>query len=312
MSHELRTPLNSLLILAQQLEDNPDKNMTATQVEYARVIHTSGLELLELLNSILELAKVESGTATAEMTEVSVGELRSSLLREFAPVGQRKRVGFSIDLTTGAPEQIVTDPQRLRQILKNLLANAFKFTEHGKVRVQIGLAANGWNRELESLATAASVVSVAISDTGIGIDKEQQLQIFEAFAQGDGTTARVYGGTGLGLSISRELVGLLGGELTVTSVPGEGSTFTVFLPSDPRGRGLCGSAGSGGARSRGRRPACRPQRGGQERRRDPGASRPATRSRRDGGEAQRAEARSPLPGTGRRPHRRREDSHGRR
>jgi signal transduction histidine kinase/HAMP domain-containing protein/ActR/RegA family two-component response regulator len=230
MSHELRTPLNSLMILAQQLEDNPEHNMTETQVEYASVIHASGNELLSLLNGILDLAKVESGTVTADLADVSVRELRSGLLREFEQVAQGRGLGYSIDLASDCPETFITDSQRLRQILKNLLANAFKFTEHGAVHVQVGLAENGWGRETESLVTASSVMAVAVSDTGIGIGREQQHRIFEAFAQGDGTTARVYGGTGLGLSISRELVGLLDGEITVSSSPGQGSTFTVYLP----------------------------------------------------------------------------------
>ncbi|HEY5059108.1 MAG TPA: response regulator [Gaiellaceae bacterium] len=235
MSHELRTPLNSLLILAQQLEDNPDHNMTDAQVEYASVIYTSGMELLELLNSILDLAKVESGTAIAELDALSLAQLRTALLREFTPVADGKGLDFTIDLAPDSPARIVSDQQRLRQILKNLLANAFKFTEHGAVHLQIGLADYGWSGENEALVGASSVVALAVSDTGIGIDDEQQQRIFEAFAQGDGTTARLYGGTGLGLSISRELVGLLGGEITVSSTPGEGSTFTIYLPtSGPR------------------------------------------------------------------------------
>jgi signal transduction histidine kinase/HAMP domain-containing protein/ActR/RegA family two-component response regulator len=230
MSHELRTPLNSLLILAEQLEDDPDHTMTETQVEYASVIRASGKDLLNLLNSILELAKVESGTVKVETTDVSVGELRNTLLRDFEQVAHGKGVAFSIDLAPDSPADIVTDPQRLGQILTNLLANAFKFTEHGKVQVQVGVAENGWSRETESLVKASSVVAFAVSDTGIGIEKEQQRRVFEAFAQGDGTTARTYGGTGLGLSISRELAGLLDGEITVASTIGEGSTFTVYLP----------------------------------------------------------------------------------
>jgi signal transduction histidine kinase/CheY-like chemotaxis protein/HAMP domain-containing protein len=230
MSHELRTPLNSLLILAEQLEDDPDHTMTDTQVQYASVIHASGKDLLNLLNGILELAKVESGTVTVETSNVSVGALRSALLTEFEQVAQGKGLGYSIDLAPGTPEEIVTDAQRLRQILKNLLANAFKFTEHGEVEVRVSLSDNGWSRDTESLVRAASVVAFAIRDTGIGIDQAQQRRIFEAFAQGDGTTARLYGGTGLGLSISRELVGLLGGEITLASTTGQGSTFTVYLP----------------------------------------------------------------------------------
>ena len=231
MSHELRTPLNSLLILAQQLEDNPDHNMTDTQVQYASVISTSGKELMGLLNSILDLAKVESGTAVVDLTEFPLAELRRSLFREFELVARGKGLAYSIDLAPDSPEDIVTDPQCLRQILKNLLANAFKFTEHGAVHMQIGLADNGWSGETDSLVAASSVLAISVSDTGIGIDDEQQQRIFEAFAQGDGTTARLYGGTGLGLSISRELAGLLGGEITVASEPGRGSTFTVYLPS---------------------------------------------------------------------------------
>jgi signal transduction histidine kinase/HAMP domain-containing protein len=230
MSHELRTPLNSLLVLAEQLEENPDDNMTSTQVEYASVILASGKDLLSLLNSILELAKVESGTMTVEMSNLSVGDFRMALLREFEQVAEGKALGYSIELAPGSPKDIVTDPQRLRQILKNLLANAFKFTERGEVEVQISLAKNGWGRETESLVNASSVMAISVRDTGIGIEEEQQRRIFEAFAQGDGTTARLYGGTGLGLSISRELVGLLGGEICLSSTPGEGSTFTVYLP----------------------------------------------------------------------------------
>ena len=230
MSHELRTPLNSLLILAEQLEDNPDNNMTATQVEYASVIRSSGRDLLTLLNNILDLAKVESGTVTIERAELSVAQLRRSLLREFEHVAQGKRLGFSVDLAPESPSAIVTDPQRLRQILKNLLANAFKFTETGEVTVRVASANHGWSPATASLDHAAAVVAISVNDTGIGIQEGQADRIFEAFAQGDGTTARLYGGTGLGLSISRELVGLLGGEITVASVPGEGSTFTIFLP----------------------------------------------------------------------------------
>jgi signal transduction histidine kinase/HAMP domain-containing protein len=234
MSHELRTPLNSLLILAEQLEDDPEHTMTDTQVQYASVIRESGKDLLELLNGILELAKVESGTVTVESINVSVGQLCNGLRREFEQVAEGKGLGYSIDVAAGSPEEIVTDPQRLGQILKNLLANAFKFTEHGEVHLEVGLADDGWSRDTASLVTAPSVVAIAVRDTGIGIAHEQQHRIFEAFAQGDGTTARLYGGTGLGLSICRELVGLLDGELTVRSAPGHGSTFTVYLPMGRR------------------------------------------------------------------------------
>ncbi|HVE46644.1 MAG TPA: ATP-binding protein [Acidimicrobiales bacterium] len=231
MSHELRTPLNSLLILAEQLEANPDDNMTDTQVKYASVIRSSGNDLLSLLNNILDLAKAESGTVTVELSDLSMGQLRTALLREFGHVAEAKGIRYSVDLAPGAPEGILTDPQRLRQILTNLLANAFKFTEQGDVHLTIGLADRGWNPGIDSLARASAVVALAVTDTGIGIQPDQQKRIFEPFAQGDGTTARLYGGTGLGLSISRELVGLLGGELVVVSAPGRGSTFTVYLPA---------------------------------------------------------------------------------
>jgi signal transduction histidine kinase/DNA-binding response OmpR family regulator len=235
MSHELRTPLNSLLILAEQLEDNPDHNMTETQVEYASVISASGKDLMALLNSILDLAKAESGTMAAEMTDLNLGQLTESLIREFEPVAQKKGVRYAVDMAAGVPPTMVTDPQRLRQIMKNLLANAFKFTERGEVRAEIRVADSGWNVETASLVSAPTVIAFSVTDSGIGITDEQQQRIFEAFAQGDGSTARLYGGTGLGLSISRELVGLLGGEITVTSTAGQGSTFTVYLPVDGPG-----------------------------------------------------------------------------
>ncbi|MDX6410179.1 MAG: hypothetical protein QOE13_3250, partial [Gaiellaceae bacterium] len=230
MSHELRTPLNSLLILAEQLEANPEGNMSAGQVEYASVIRSSGKDLLNLLNGILDLAKVESGTVIVEMADLSLVRLQTALVREFEHVARGKGLGYTVDLAPGCPETLATDPQRLRQVLSNLLANAFKFTDEGKVEVEIGPAAEGWNRDTETLAAAASVMAIRVTDTGIGISPEQHKRIFEAFAQGDGTTGRLYGGTGLGLSISRELVGLLGGEITVSSAQGAGSTFTVYLP----------------------------------------------------------------------------------
>jgi CheY-like chemotaxis protein/HAMP domain-containing protein len=232
MSHELRTPLNSLLILAEQLEDNPDHNLTEVQVRYASVINASGKELMSLLNSVLDLAKAESGTISAEWADLSIGALRTGLFHDFEPVAQKSRLAYSIDLAPGTPKTIVTDPQRLRQILKNLLVNAFKFTESGSVHVQVRVTDSGWSGESSALVNASSVIAISVSDTGIGINDEQQQRIFEAFAQGDGTTARLYGGTGLGLSISRELASLLGGEITVESSPGHGSTFTVYLPTE--------------------------------------------------------------------------------
>jgi signal transduction histidine kinase/HAMP domain-containing protein/ActR/RegA family two-component response regulator len=230
MSHELRTPLNSLLILAQQLADNPGGNMTPVQVEYASVILGSGNDLLNLLNSILELAKVESGTVVIEMIDLSLDGLRTGLQREFEPVAASKGVGYLVEVAPASPDYIVTDPQRLGQILKNLLANAFKFTERGEVSLRIATATDGWSPGTSTLTTAPSVLAFSVADTGIGIDAHQQQRIFEAFAQADGTTGRRYGGTGLGLSISRELVDLLGGEITLESTPGQGSTFTVYIP----------------------------------------------------------------------------------
>jgi signal transduction histidine kinase/HAMP domain-containing protein len=230
MSHELRTPLNSLLILAEQLQDNAGDTMTETQVEYASVILTSGKDLLSLLNSILDLAKAESGTVMVELADVSIDEVRTTLVREFELVARARGVRYSLEVAPDVPKHIVTDSQRLRQILKNVLANAFKFTEHGEVKLRVSLADNGWSEDTQSLNVAASVVAFAVTDTGIGIGQDEQQRIFEAFAQGDGSTARNYGGTGLGLSISRELVALLGGEITVASTPGSGSTFTVYLP----------------------------------------------------------------------------------
>ncbi len=230
MSHELRTPLNSLLILAQQLEANPDSNMTPAQVEYASVIRSSGNDLLTLLNSILDLAKVESGKVVVEYVTLAINELKNNLFREFEPVARGKGLTYSIEVASNCPNDIVTDSQRLHQVLRNLLANAIKFTYRGTVTVKIDVACDGWNRDAETLNSAPMVLALAVADTGIGIDLEQHDRIFEPFAQGDGSTARVYGGTGLGLSISRELVVLLGGDITVASTPGRGSTFTIFLP----------------------------------------------------------------------------------
>jgi signal transduction histidine kinase/HAMP domain-containing protein len=230
MSHELRTPLNSLLILAEQLEDNPGHTMTDAQVGYASVIRASGNDLLDLLNGILELAKVESGTVTAELADLKVEHFRTALVREFDHVARGKGIDYAVVVAPGTPEHIVTDPQRLHQILKNLLANAFKFTDSGDVHVHIGVSDRGWDRRTKSLAEAPSVIALSVRDTGTGIPEDEQERIFEAFAQADGSITRQHGGTGLGLSISRELATLMGGEITVASTPGSGSTFTVYLP----------------------------------------------------------------------------------
>ena len=229
MSHELRTPLNSLLILAQELAENPDGNLLPKQVEYATIIRSSGSDLLKLINDILDISKIESGTVALEISDWPVAEIEPLLERTFRHVAEVTKLAFTIELDPRMPKSIPTDPQRLQQILNNLLSNAFKFTEKGKVEFRAAPVTFGWNRE--SLTAADGVVALSVTDTGIGIPHEMQRSIFEAFAQGDGTTSRKYGGTGLGLSICRELVGLLGGEITLKSEPSKGSVFTVFLPA---------------------------------------------------------------------------------
>ena len=230
MSHELRTPLNSLLVLAEQLEDNPEGNLTDKQVQYAHVIRSSGGDLLKLLNDILDLAKVESKTVKLDSSELLLADLTEGMAHTFDPVADKQGLTFSVELDDELPPAMVTDPHRLRQILKNLLSNSFKFTERGEVALRLERSAGGWSPECERLTRAKSVIAISVSDTGIGIKPELQSSMFEAFAQADGTTARRYGGTGLGLSISRDLVDLLGGEITLSSEPGSGSTFTVYLP----------------------------------------------------------------------------------
>ncbi|MEH2054087.1 response regulator [Nostoc sp.] len=217
MSHELRTPLNSLLILARLLADNSLNNLTDKQVEYSRTIYSAGNDLLELINDILDLAKIESGTMSLDIEQIALADLETSLEQTFRQVAHNKELSFTIELDEKLPPTIYNDSKRLQQVLKNLLANAFKFTEQGSVKLQIAQVDN-------------SMIAFAVSDTGIGIPAEKQKIIFEAFQQADGTTSRKYGGTGLGLSISRELAQLLGGRIEIVSEPGEGSTFTLFLP----------------------------------------------------------------------------------
>ncbi|MEH2402464.1 HAMP domain-containing protein [Nostoc sp.] len=230
MSHELRTPLNSLLILAKLLADNIDHNLTNKQVEYSQTIYSAGTDLLTLINDILDLAKIESGTMSIDITQMLLTELGEQTERTFKEIAQSKRLGFAIEFTPELPISINTDVKRLQQVLKNLLSNAFKFTEHGEVRLKIAVAKQGWSNDHKTLNSAQLVIAFSVSDTGIGIAPDKQKVIFEAFQQADGSTSRRYGGTGLGLSISREIAHLFGGEIKLVSQLGQGSTFTFYLP----------------------------------------------------------------------------------
>ena len=232
MSHELRTPLNSLLILSKMLGDNVDGNLTAKQVEYARTVHSAGVDLLTLINDILDVAKIEAGTMTVDVGEVRFIAVRDFCEQTFNPVALQKKLEFVIHLDETLPPSMRTDGRRLQQILKNLLSNAFKFTERGNVRLEMYRATEGWDHDNSRLSRANAVVAFAVIDTGIGIPKDKHQIIFEAFQQADGTTSRRFGGTGLGLSISREIASLLGGEIRLQSEPGKGSTFTLYLPLD--------------------------------------------------------------------------------
>ncbi|WP_207536050.1 response regulator [Desertivirga arenae] len=231
MSHELRTPLNSILILAKILRENKQKTLTEEQIKYAGVIHTAGSDLLNLINDILDLSKIESGKVDLTLEEVSIREMKVDAELLFNEVAKTKKVNFAYNIREGAPLQIVSDRQRIEQIVKNLLSNAFKFTpESGNVTVDVELA-QGVEFQNEALKQAEAVIAFNVKDTGIGIPVDKQRAIFEAFQQADGSTSRKYGGTGLGLSISRELANLLKGEIKLVSEPGVGSTFTLYLPA---------------------------------------------------------------------------------
>ncbi|HEV8109222.1 MAG TPA: HAMP domain-containing protein, partial [Burkholderiales bacterium] len=230
MSHELRTPLNSLLILARLLADNVGGNLTPKQVEFARTIHSSGAELLALINDILDLAKIESGTVTLNIAAERFVDITDYVERTFRQMAVDKGLEFAVSVERHLPDSMETDAKRLQQIITNLLSNAFKFTSKGKVSLEARAAEAGWSPGHPVLSNAGTVVAISVIDTGIGIPSSKQRLIFEAFQQADGTTSREYGGTGLGLSISRELARLLGGEIRVHSAPGEGSTFVLYLP----------------------------------------------------------------------------------
>jgi signal transduction histidine kinase/HAMP domain-containing protein/CheY-like chemotaxis protein len=241
MSHELRTPLNSLLILARLLAQNPGRNLTAKQVEYANVIHSAGSDLLQLINDILDLSKVEAGRMDIHAERFPLSTLLEDIQATFQPLTAEKGLDFSVEAGAEAPGDLLTDRQRLRQVLGNLLANAVKFTEHGHVLLRVARA----GRRTQD---GSEMLTFSVADTGIGIAPENLTTIFGAFQQGDGTLSRRYGGTGLGLSIAREVGALLGGEISAESELGRGSTFTLYLPCElPGAEAYEASAGSNGA-----------------------------------------------------------------
>ncbi len=245
MSHELRTPLNSLLILAGLLSENSEANLTDKQVEYSRTIFSAGNDLLALINDILDLAKIESGTMSVEIHETLFDDLQQHIEINFREIAADRKLDFRIHFDSHLPRAIFTDAKRLQQILKNLLSNAFKFTEQGCVSLNVSLATSGWSSDKQILNRSERVIAFAVTDTGIGIAPDKQQIIFEAFQQVDGTTSRKYDGTGLGLSISREIAHLLGGEIRLVSNLGKGSTFTLYLPQSYSNQSLIPSNSEG-------------------------------------------------------------------
>ena len=230
MSHELRTPLNSLMVLSDGLRKNIDKNLNDKQIEKMNTIHDSGIELLELINEILDLAKIEAGKMSVQIGDIFLQRIKDWALRGFQQMAENKGLDFTVSLGETLPPAVQTDEKRLQQVIKNFLSNALKFTEEGQVSFHIDVATSGWSAEQTILNQAPVVVAFAVRDSGIGIAPDKHQLVFEAFQQEDGTTSRRYGGTGLGLSISREIATLLGGEITLQSELGKGSTFTLFIP----------------------------------------------------------------------------------
>jgi CheY-like chemotaxis protein len=230
MSHELRTPLNSMLILSRLLGDNEDGSLSEREVEFARTIHSAGNDLLSLINDILDLTKIEAGRMELDLAPLALSEVFEDAERAFRHVAAQKGLSFGVEIDPSLPASIVSDEQRLGQVLKNLLSNAFKFTHDGGVTLSIGYPSDGTGLRNDALRAAEQVIAFSVTDSGVGIADDKLNLIFEAFQQADGTTSRKYGGTGLGLSISREIARMLGGEIQVDSTVGQGSRFTLYLP----------------------------------------------------------------------------------
>src|SRR6516164_6732681 len=230
MSHELRTPLNSMLILSRLLGENEDGSLSERAAEFARTIHSAGNDLLSLINDILDLTKIEAGRMELDLAPVALSEVYEDAERAFRHVAEQKGLSFTVEIDPSLPASVVSDEQRLGQVLKNLLSNAFKFTHEGGVKLSIGYLTDRSGLRNDALRGAERVIAFAVTDSGVGIPDDKLSLIFEAFQQADGTTSRKYGGTGLGLSISREIARMLGGEIQVDSTVGQGSRFALFLP----------------------------------------------------------------------------------